>query len=40
MEAGNEFDVLLRRALLDGVRADHEDILTADMVALRGEGVD
>ena len=34
MEAGNEFDVLLRRALLDGVRADHEDILTADMAAL------
>lgn len=28
MEARNEFDVLLRRALLDGVRRDYKDILT------------
>lgn len=30
MEARNEFDVLLRRALLDGVRRDYKDILTVE----------
>ena len=30
MEARNEFDVLLRRALLDGVRRDYKDLLTVE----------
>lgn len=34
MEARNEFDVLLRRALLDGVRADYGTVLNAEAAAL------
>ena len=34
MEARNEFDVLLRRALLDGVREEYKAVLTADGAAL------